>query len=289
LPNLSVYVLDADLEPCPEGVPGELFVGGIGVGRGYAGRPELTAERFVPDPHGPPGGRLYRTGDLGRRLPDGSVEYLGRVDFQVKIRGQRIELGEIESALARLPGTRDAVVVARDDGRGGFWLVAYVVPSSGATLESESVKGDLREVLPEYMVPPVVLVLDALPLTANGKVDRKALPVPHASEAAHEPPEGPVEELLARMWAGILGIERIGRGDNFFELGGQSLLAARVVASVKEELGLELPIRRLFEAPTLAAYAEAVAAILPDLGTSGLSEEELDAELQSLLDEEDID
>ncbi|RYZ43248.1 MAG: non-ribosomal peptide synthetase [Myxococcaceae bacterium] len=256
LPGTRAYVLDASLRPVPVGVAGELFLAGEGQARGYLLRPELTAERFLPEPHGPPGGRMYRTGDRVRYRDDGHLEYLGRVDFQVKVRGFRIELGEVESALRRAPAIKDAVVVARGEAADKR-LVAYVVPTSGASLEAESLKAHLRQHLPEYMVPGAVVVLESLPLNANGKVDRKALPEPDAATSTHayEAPRTETEAKLAAIWAEVLRLPRVGVRDSFFELGGHSLLATQVVSRVRSELSVELPLRALFEAPTVEALA----------------------------------
>ncbi|HEX9670007.1 MAG TPA: amino acid adenylation domain-containing protein, partial [Thermoanaerobaculia bacterium] len=251
------YVLDRRLNPCPPGVPGELYLGGEGLARGYLHRPELTAERFVPDPFAAePGARLYRTGDLTRWLPGGELEFLGRIDHQVKVRGFRIELGEIESALAAHPAVRDVVVLAREDQPGDKRLAAYVVPKDGA-LEIAALRAHLGKRLPDYMVPTAFVLLEALPLTPNGKVDRKALPPP-VPEAAAPPSEAewtPLEELVAGIWAEVLGTVPAWPHDNFFELGGHSLLATQVASRVRRLLGVELPLRRLFERPTVAALA----------------------------------
>ncbi|HSU13785.1 non-ribosomal peptide synthetase, partial [Longimicrobium sp.] len=253
--NSAVYVLDRAGEPVPVGVAGELFIGGVAVARGYLGRPRLTAERFVPDPFGEPGARLYRTGDLCRWLADGTLEYLGRTDFQVKVRGFRVEPGEIEARLASHPGVREAVVLALDDGAGGKRLVAYFV---GEALESEALRTHLSRQLPEYMVPAAFVRLDALPLNPNGKLDRRALPAPGADAFAsrgYEAPEGETEQTLADIWSELLGVERVGRGDHFFALGGHSLLAVRVVSRVRQALGVEASIGDLFVRPVLADFA----------------------------------
>ncbi|HEY0015276.1 MAG TPA: amino acid adenylation domain-containing protein [Longimicrobium sp.] len=259
-----VYVLDAALRPVPAGVPGELYAGGHGVARGYLGRPGMTAERFVPDPFGAePGARLYRTGDRARWRPDGTVEFLGRVDTQVKIRGFRIEPGEIEAALRRHPSVVECAVVVRQDGAragvpGEKRLVAYVVGGADA----DALRGHLRASLPDYMVPAAYVALDALPLNANGKVDRRALPAPDFSAAdAFVAPRTPVEEVLAGIWAQVLGRERVGAADNFFAIGGHSLLATRVVSRVREVFGVEVPLRAVFECPTVARLAERVEAL----------------------------
>ena len=250
-----VWVLDGALRPVPVGVPGDLYAGGEGLARGYLDRPAQTAAAFVPDPvSGAPGARLYRTGDRARWLEDGVVELLGRGDGQVKIRGFRVEPGEVEGALAAHPGVRDAVAVAR--GRGADrHLVAYAVPADGAPPAPAELLAWLRRRLPAHLVPAAVVVLDALPLTANGKVDRGALPDPGAPAAPFTPPRTPAEAALAALWAEVLGAERVGVDDDFFGLGGHSLLAARVIGRVRDRLGADLPVRALFEAPTVAALA----------------------------------
>ena len=256
--NTAIYVLDRHLEPVPVGVAGEIYIGGAGVARGYLGRPSLTGEKFVPDPFGPAGARLYRTGDLARYRADGVIEFLGRIDHQVKIRGFRVELGEIESALLRLPGVRETVVLAREDAAGDRRLVAYVVPSGASAPEPGALRAALLETLPEYMVPAAFMPLERLPLTRNGKVDRKALPAPDASAQPvreYQAPRTPTEEVLAGVWAQVLRLERVGRDDPFFELGGHSLLATRVVSRVRQLFACELPLRALFEAPTVAGLA----------------------------------
>ncbi len=250
----AVYVVDRRGEPVPVGVPGELWVGGPGVARGYLGRPELTAEKFIPDGFsGEAGSRLYRTGDLARWLPEGDVEFLGRVDHQVKIRGFRVEPGEIEAALRQHAGVREAVVVAR-----GERLVAYVVAG-----EEGAGAGDLQEFLrgrlPAALVPSAFVPLSGLPLTPTGKVDRRALPEPELKESeGREAARTPVEEILAGIFAEVLGVAGVGRMGSFFHLGGHSLLATRVVSRVREAFGVELPLRSLFEAPTVAALAAEV-------------------------------
>ncbi|HEX9935769.1 MAG TPA: amino acid adenylation domain-containing protein, partial [Longimicrobium sp.] len=253
--NSMVYVLDRTGEPVPVGVAGELFIGGVAVARGYLGRARLTAERFVPDPFGEPGARMYRTGDLCRWIPDGTLEYLGRTDFQVKVRGFRVEPGEIEARLAAHPGVREAVVLALDDAAGGKRLVAYLV---GEPLESEALRAHLSEQLPEYMVPAAFVRMERLPLNPNGKLDRKALPAPDADAfdtRAYEAPVGQVEEVLAGVWSELLKVERVGRRDDFFKLGGHSLLAVRVVSRVRQVLGVEAAIGDLFVRPVLTDFA----------------------------------
>src|SRR6185436_15974695 len=266
-------VADPALRLVPPGIPGELLIGGAGLSRGYLGRPELTAERFVPDPFGgEPGGRLYRSGDRVRLLPDGRLEFLGRLDGQVKIRGFRIEVGEIEAALARHPGLQGAAVTVRRDRAGDARLVAYVVPAAGGEAPiSQDLRHFLAESLPEYMVPLSYCSLAALPLNPSGKVDRKALPAPErlAEGRGHVPPRNPLEEQLAGIWREVLGVERVGAHDDFFELGGHSLLAIQVVSRVRESLQVDLPLARVFEAPTIERLAleieELILASLEDL------------------------
>ncbi|RKH55730.1 non-ribosomal peptide synthetase, partial [Corallococcus llansteffanensis] len=257
LTNTRAYVLDTYLQPVPVGVAGELYLAGEGQARGYLLRPELTAEKFLPEVHGPAGSRMYRTGDRVRYRADGVLEYLGRVDFQVKVRGFRIELGEVEAALRQQEAVKDAVVVAKGEG-GEKRLVAYVAAKPGATLEAEWLKASLRQRLPEYMVPGTVVVLEALPLNANGKVDRKALPEPEAPQAGstYEAPRTELEAKLAAIWSDVLRIPQVGVKDDFFALGGHSLLATQVASRVRTEMGAELPLRALFEAPTVEGLAQ---------------------------------
>jgi amino acid adenylation domain-containing protein len=258
LANTTLFVLDPAGSPAPLGVPGELFIGGSGVTRGYLHRPALTAERFVPDPFGAPGSRLYRTGDRVRRRGDGALEFLGRVDFQVKLRGFRIELGEIEGVLRSHPDVAGAVALVRTEA-GDARLVAYVVPRApDAPPAGTELRAFLRERLPEYMVPSAFVSLDAFPLTPSGKVDRRALPAPDAKEEARAfvAPATPREEAVAEIWREVLRREQVGAEDDFFELGGHSILATQVLSRVRRELGVELPLRALFEAPTVRALAE---------------------------------
>ncbi len=256
--NTRAYVLDGSLEPAPVGVPGELYLGGAGLARGYLGRPALTAERFVPDPFAAGGGRLYRTGDRARWLTAGELEFLGRLDHQVKLRGFRIEPGEVEAALLRHPAVREAVVMVRDAAPGGPRLVAYV-GTGDAAVAADELRGHLAALLPAHMVPADLVVLAALPRTPNGKTDRAALPEPaSAPAAAWTAPRTATEAELARIWAEALGVERIGVDDHFFRLGGHSLLATRVLAAVWESFGVEVPLHRVFDAPTLAGMAKVV-------------------------------
>ncbi|HEX2207306.1 MAG TPA: non-ribosomal peptide synthetase, partial [Longimicrobium sp.] len=286
----TAYVLDARLRPVPVDVPGELYVGGEGLARGYLGAPALTASRYVPHPFSAtPGERLYATGDRVRWRPDGTVEFLGRSDQQVKIRGYRIEPGEVESVLQRDPTVADCVVTVRDDG-GDRRLVAYVVPGArGGEAVEAGIRDSLQAQLPAYMLPSAVVVMDALPLTENGKVDRRALPAPPArrDDAPAAEPRTEVERALAVVWTEVLRAERVYLDDNFFDLGGHSLLASQVVTRVREALGVELPLARVFDAPTLAQLAaaveqarlEAMADLLDDL--DALTDEQVMALLEA--------
>lgn len=266
LPHCRAYVLDAWLEPVPPGVAGELCLGGPSVGRGYHARPGLTAERFVPDPHSAtPGARLYRTGDVVSRRADGTLQFVGRSDEQVKIRGYRVEPGEVEAVLNRHPGLSGGAVIARPDALGAQQLVAYPVPVAGGGADPGELRDFLAERLPEWMVPALYVPLAELPLTANGKVDRAALPDASgaAASARYVAPRTPVEEELARIWSELLGMERVGVHDNFFDLGGHSLLAVRMLADVSETLGIQVPMRVLFTIdPTVAEVAQHIFELL---------------------------
>ncbi len=260
IPDLQLHVLDPWLQPAPIGVTGEMYVGGAGVARGYLNRPGLTAERFIPDPFSRrPGAVLYRSGDLARRLPEGDLEYLGRIDQQVKIRGFRVELGEIEAALAGHPGVRSALVLIRADAPGEPRLVAYIVPRAAAVAPAE-LRDQLRPRVPDYMVPSAFVSLPAFPLTPHGKVDRRALPAPEAGGVAPGPefaaPRDPLEETIAGLWREALQVDRVGRQDNFFDLGGHSLLVVQVHRKLRAELGRELSVVDLFKHATIAALAE---------------------------------
>ncbi len=264
LAGSRLYVLDAALRPVPAGVPGAVYLSGDGLSRGYLGRPDLTAERFIPDPYGPAGSRLYRVGDLARYRPDSELEFLGRIDHQVKVRGFRIELGEIEAVLSREPGVRECAVLALPEPGGeGVRLVAFVVPAAPRGDLASSLRAALKARLPEYMVPTAFALLDALPLTPNGKLDRRALerlaPETAAAPAATAAPRTPVEEVLAGIWAEVFG-RPVGVHDNFFDLGGHSLLAVRAVSRIRTALEVEIPLSRLFAAPTVAGLAVTVEA-----------------------------
>ena len=279
--NTQIYLLDSYLQPVPIGVPGELYIGGIALAEGYLNRPELTAEKFIPNPFAPldpprtpldKGGdkfgenldkekeissKLYRTGDLARFLNDGNIEYLGRIDNQVKVRGFRIELGEIEAVLSQCSDVQTAVVIVREDTPGDQRLVAYVVLTSDSQITTSELRQFLANQLPAYLVPNTFVVLDSLPLTPSGKCDRRSLPAPETQELSDHyiAPQSPTEEILAQIWAQVLKIERVGREDNFFELGGHSLLATQVMSRLRETFQVELPLRSLFTAPTIAALA----------------------------------
>ncbi len=260
IPDLQVYLLDRDFHPVPDGVIGEIHVGGAGLARGYLGRPGLTADRFIPDPFGGvPGARLYRSGDLARSWPDGGLEYVGRADHQVKVRGFRVELGEIEAAVARHPDVREAVVAAREDVPGDVRLAAYFVPRARPAPSASDLRRHLKQTLPEYMVPASFVALDAFPLTPNGKVDHRALPTPGGSrpdlDGAYVAPRDPAEELIAGVWSAVLGLERVGIFDNFFDLGGHSLLATQVISRLRAAFSVEIPLRPLFDNPTVAGLA----------------------------------
>jgi hypothetical protein len=259
-------LLDASLEPVPVGVHGELYIGGDGVARGYWRRPELTAERFAPNPFSRRAGeRMYRTGDLARYLGNGEIEFLGRSDHQVKIRGFRIELGEIEAALSEQAIVRDSVVLAREDTPGDKRIVAYVVLNQGCAAPADELRRLIKDQLPSLMIPAAFVFLDALPLTPNGKIDRKALPAPDRVrpeiEAAFVAPRTPIEEMMAATWSQVLQLEKIGIHDNFFSIGGHSLLAAQVLNRVQQTFNVELPLSIFFETPTVAALAAQIARI----------------------------
>ena len=284
LANTRFYVVDQFMNPVPIGIYGELLIGGAGLAHGYLGRPDLTAEKFVPDPFGSdPGARLYRTGDLVRYLEDGNLEFGGRLDHQVKVRGFRIELGEVEAALSRHDSVRSAVVVAREVRPGEQRLIAYVVGN-----ESTPTPGEWRtfliQRLPEYMIPSLFVSLDELPLLPNGKVNRHALPVPDASRPelrkAFVAPENPTQARLVEIWMNVLGIDRVGIHDDFFELGGDSILATRLVSRIRRIFGVELQLRELFWKSTVFELAAAIEELVIQQ-LEDLSEEEAQQLLQN--------
>ena len=258
--NTQVYILDPQLQSVPVGVVGELFIAGDGVTAGYLNQPERTAERFMANPFvADPSARMYRTGDLARYLADGNVEFLGRSDDQVKIRGFRIELGEIESVLTKLPGVKQAVVLAKEDERGEKSLLAYIVTDPTQHSSPEELRTQIKEQLPDFMVPSAIVPLPKIPLTSNGKIDRQALPEPEAVEKkAYIAPKSPTEEGVTKIWAEVLRRDRISADDNFFDLGGHSLLATQVVSRVREQFKVELPIRALFDSPTVVGFSDAI-------------------------------
>jgi acyl carrier protein len=295
--NTNILILDRQFQLVPIGAPGEIYIGGAGVVRGYWRRPDLTAERFVPALYGSErGARLYRTGDLARYLPDGNIEYLRRLDHQVKLRGHRIELGEIESVLGDHSQVKQSVVIVREDNPGEPELVAYVVGMVNETPDASELRRHLKERLPDYMVPTAFVVMEELPLTPNGKVDRRALPAPdraaQSSAIAFVAPRSPEEAMMANIWAEVLHIEQVGVNHNFFELGGHSLLATQLVSRIGKSFNVELPLRTVFESPTVAELSAVVLQKqLDELGSEvlaqmsdeimNLSEEELTALLES--------
>ena len=262
--NTELYILNPHLQPVPVGVAGELLIGGVSLARGYLNRPDLTAERFVPNPFSEkPGERLYRTGDLVRYLPDGNIEFLGRIDHQVKVRGFRIELGEIEATLVEHSSVRDAAVLAREDVPGDVRLAAYVVAKPDTPINSGDLRSYLRERLPDYMVPSHFIMLDTMPLTPSNKVDRQALPAPDQSrpdlQSEYIAPRNEVEQKLAEICAALLNLKKVGVFDSFFDLGGHSLLATQFISRLRTTFEVELPLRSLFEKPTIAELAEEIA------------------------------
>ena len=247
----------------PVGVPGELFIGGDGLAQGYLNQPEITAEKFVPHPFGLKAGtRLYKTGDVARYLPNGTIEFLGRLDHQMKLRGFRIEPGEIESALRQYQRVNEAAVILREDVPGDKRLVAYVTPTEGVTVKPAEMRNYLKGQVPDYMVPSTIVVLDSMPLTANGKIDPKRLPLPDQSDSVSErnyiPPSTDVERTLAEMWCQLLQLNRVGIHDDFFELGGHSLLATRLMSRIRSVFNIEIALKSLFELTTIALLAERI-------------------------------
>lgn len=267
--NVKTCILDENLNEVPTGSTGELYIGGAGLARGYVGRPDLDKERFIPNPLSRiPGERLYKTGDLARLLPDGQIAFVGRADDQIKLRGYRIEPNEIVGALGQHPAVRASAVVAREDARGEKNLVAYVVPAGGKELNDQELRSFLRKHLPDYMVPAVWVSLDRLPLTPSGKLDRAALPEPVYAEVVGENPESEprriVEQRIAGLLKGLLGVKQINAGDNFFMLGGHSLLGAQLIAQVRDAFGVELSLRSIFDFPTVAELSAKVEELIVD-------------------------
>jgi len=305
LPATQIYLLDAQMQPVPTGVQGELYIGGAGLARGYLHQPDITAEHFVPHPFigtgvgishdeagsyrasdtPEPGARLYRTGDLARYLSDGTIEFLGRLDQQVKIRGFRIEPGEIEAILNQHAEVQEAAVVAREDIPSDIRLVAYIVPEPRQTPGVSLLRSYLQQRLPDYMIPSVFVFLEALPLTSNNKLDRQALPPPDGVVAASGTmsitPRNATEETLATIWTQVIGLKQVGIFDNFFEVGGHSLLATQVIARIRSAFQVELPLRTLFEEPTIAQLGTAILRKLAEQENSDLLAQML-AELEQL-------
>ncbi|MGH8082209.1 MAG: non-ribosomal peptide synthetase, partial [Lysobacter sp.] len=281
--NTSIYLLDVHGEPVPVGATGEIYIGGASVARGYLNRAELTRERFLDDPFaGKEGARMYRTGDLGRWLSDGSIEFLGRNDHQVKIRGFRIELGEIEARLAKQPGVSEAVVHVREDSPGDKRLVAYLVGT--ALPQTADLRAALARELPDYMVPSAYMTLERMPLTPNGKLDRRALPAPEGDAFAqqlYEEPLGDIENNLAAVWMELLKLPRVGRHDHFFEIGGHSLMATQLVSRIRREWELDIPLSEVFSNPTLSGLS----GVIVDYELSAFDPQDI----ASLLTEQDLE
>jgi amino acid adenylation domain-containing protein len=264
--NVQIYILDSELHQVPEGAVGEICIGGAGLARGYLNRPDLDEEKFIPNPFSTKNGRLYKTGDLGRYLPDGQIGFVGRIDSQIKIRGYRIEPQEIISVLRQHPGVQAGAVVARDDLAGNRQLVAYVVPAPGVELSYASLYLFAREYLPDYMVPPVFVQLDSLPLNSNGKVDRNRLPAPDPTNVIGDQgggaPRTAVEERVVQILGALLGVDGVGVNDNFFFLGGHSLLGTQLIARLRDAFGVELSLRRVFDSPTAAELSAEIESLL---------------------------
>jgi len=282
IPDLQIYLLDSHKQTVPVGVPGEIYVGGAGVARGYLHHPDLTADRFIPNPFSAePNARLYKSGDLARWNPEGQLEYLGRQDAQVKLRGYRIELGEIEAAIKQYSEIRQALIMVREDQPGDRRLVAYIVPALNATLDTDILRGFLREKLPAYMIPAAFVKLDTLPLTANGKIDRKALPAPEMSNWVNKEfvaPRSQTEQILSKIWMDILRTPRVSVQDSFFEVGGDSLLAIQAKWRIQDEFEITLPVQRIFEFPRLSDLAAQINLLLLFEEGSGLPKDGNDRE-----------
>jgi acyl-CoA synthetase (AMP-forming)/AMP-acid ligase II/acyl carrier protein len=261
--NTQIYILDQHMQPVPVGVPGELYIGGSGVSCGYLNRPQLTSERFIPDPFSlDPDARLYKTGDAARYLPDGNIIFIGRLDFQVKVRGFRIELGEIEAALDQHTAVEQSVVIVHEENSSEKRLVAYYIPIGDQLPTVSDLRRHIQESLPAYMIPSVFIALDSFPLTPNRKVNRKALPQPEQSrpqlEAEYVAPQTEVENIVAEAWRNLLKVEKVGIKDNFFDLGGHSLLATNLLARMAESFEVNIPLRSFFEMPTIKFLAEQI-------------------------------
>jgi hypothetical protein len=286
LSNVRVYILDEHINALPIGAVGEICIGGVGVGRGYLRQPMMTAERFIPDPHSE-GARLYRTGDLGKLDETGNISYVGRRDSQVKVQGYRIELAEIEKSLNEHDCVKEAVVIAREDEQGGKRLVAYFTASRKEGLTIKELKSHLANRLPNYMLPSAFVPLDNMPLNAIGKIDKRALPPPGASLAEIEQgqivPSGPVQGALADIWMDVLRVKRVGANDNFFHIGGHSMLAAQVISRIINIFGVEMPLRSIFERPTIAELSEAIEDALVEQ-IEALNEEEIKTLIGGQLD-----
>jgi amino acid adenylation domain-containing protein len=278
--NVRVHIFDEQKREVPDGSPGEICIGGAGVAHGYRNRPELTAERFIPDPFSENGGKMYRSGDLGRRLPNGEIAFLGRVDDQVKIRGYRIELGEINHVLSRHPDVGSSVVIALEDETGDKKLVAYVVPAIGARGDERSLRAAIRNQLPDYMEPSAFVWMESLPLTANGKIDRAALPAPGAGDEEFDAPRNVIEDRLSGIITEFLKVPRVSVNDDFFHLGAHSLLGAQIVARVRTVFGAELKLLDVFDAPSVAKLSMKIEEALTN-EVAGMSEAEVEAALST--------
>ncbi|HWO27378.1 MAG TPA: amino acid adenylation domain-containing protein [Candidatus Acidoferrum sp.] len=284
--GVRIYIVDEQQKPVPEGMPGEMLIGGAGVGRGYVNLPELTAQKFLPDPFvTAEASRMYRTGDLARRLPDGQIMFLGRVDDQVKVRGYRIEPGEISAVLNRHPAVETTCVIARAEESGETRLIAYIVMKPGVDLRASELRNSLAEHLPSYMVPSTFVKISRLPLTTHGKVDRAALPAPTAendlTDDRFDPPQSEVEHWLAALLTKLLGVDHIGRDDNFFRLGGHSLMGAQLIAKIQERFGVELSLRSLFDHPSVHGIASEIDNLIRSQ-LNAMSDEEARRVLESL-------
>jgi amino acid adenylation domain-containing protein len=289
--NVKIHILDKQLAAVPVGMNGELHIGGINLMRGYHNQPDLTAEKMVPNPYGERGERLYKSGDLSRYREDGEIEFLGRMDTQIKIRGYRVELGEIEAALARHAAIREAVVISREDKPGQQRLVAYFVPAAGQTVSAGELRVALKQSLPDYMIPAVFMQLDALPLHTNSKLNRKALPAPEEieseSDTAYEAPRSSLERLLADIWMEVLSVDKVGIHDDFFEVGGQSILATQFISRVQQVVPGKVPLQAIFETPTIAGLADFITRSQPEQDEDQkVALAELFAEIQELSEEE---